>query len=141
MLERIPTDRDLEELLGPELSRVWKELCRRVEAAYRMETLWNSGGKNWELEYKYRRGGKTLCTLYGAKNRAGLLIILGQKERDRFEETRALYSGPVQARYDAATTYHDGKWVMFPLEEGAYNEDWMRLLGIKRRPDRKEGEA
>ena len=26
-----------------------------------MERLWNTGGKNWTYEYKYRRGGKTLC--------------------------------------------------------------------------------
>lgn len=30
---------------------------------------------------------------------------------------------------------------MFPLEEGLYRRGWMRLITLKRRPKRKEGEA
>ena len=36
--------------------------------------LWNKGFGDWMVEYKYRRGGKTLCTLYAKENNAALLI-------------------------------------------------------------------
>ena len=58
MLANTPTPAMLEELLGPALFPVWQQLCRTIEERYDMERLWNSGGKNWTYEYKYRRGGK-----------------------------------------------------------------------------------
>lgn len=39
-----------------------------------MERLWNTGGKNWAYEYKYRRDGKTLCSLFVK----GTAIIFGE---------------------------------------------------------------
>lgn len=63
MLENIPSLSDMKELLGQSLFEVWQELCSVIDEKYEMERLWNTGGKNWTYEYKYRRGGKTLCCL------------------------------------------------------------------------------
>ena len=51
------------ELLGQSLFQIWQKLCLAIDEKYDMERLWNTGGKNWTYEYKYRRGGKTLCCL------------------------------------------------------------------------------
>ena len=58
MLENIPTQSTMTELLGQSLFEVWQELCSVIEEKYDMERLWNTGGKNWTYEYKYRKGGK-----------------------------------------------------------------------------------
>ena len=71
----------------PELTRKVKEEKDRIAPGcamctarcgntddYDMERLWNTGGKDWTYEYKYRRGGKTLCCLYSAK----LLVPVGE---------------------------------------------------------------
>lgn len=68
MLENTPTQSTMTELLGQPLFAVWQELCSAIDEKYDMERLWNTGGKNWVYEYKYRRGGKTLCSLYAKKN-------------------------------------------------------------------------
>ena len=60
---QIPTPEMLENLIGKELYNVWTSLCQLIEQKYNMEQLWNYGGKAWKYEYKYRRGGKTLCSL------------------------------------------------------------------------------
>lgn len=39
------------------------------------------------------------------------MVILGKDERIKFENNRGDYSNEVQKRYDAAKTYHDGKWI------------------------------
>ncbi|MCI7766995.1 MAG: DUF3788 domain-containing protein [Oscillospiraceae bacterium] len=36
------------------------------------------GFGEWVYEYKYRRGGKTLCTFYAKQGTAVILIILGK---------------------------------------------------------------
>lgn len=75
-----------------------------------MDCLWNKGGKAWVYEYKYRRGGKTLCALYARENCIGFMVILGKDERLKFEKDRENYTSEVQNIYDESKTYHDGKW-------------------------------
>ena len=102
-----------------------------------MERLWNTGGKNWTYEYKYRRGGKTLCSLYAKSNCFGFMIIFGKDERTKFEDIRDTLSKSVCKKYDEAKTYHDGKWVMFEPTDTAEFDDYMKLLAVKRKPNRK----
>ena len=97
----------------------------------------NGCGKKCKYEYKYRMGGKTLCALYAKENSFGFMVILGEGERNKFEMQRELFSKGVQALYDEATTYHDGKWLMFELKCTGLFGDIERLLQIKRKPDRK----
>lgn len=40
-------------------------------------------------------------------------------------------------QYDEATTYRDGKWVMFEPTDTYEFDDYMKLLAIKRKPNRK----
>lgn len=40
-------------------------------------------------------------------------------------------------QYDEAKTYHDGKWVMFEPTDTFQFSDYMKLLAIKRKPNRK----
>ena len=102
-----------------------------------MERLWNKGGKAWTYEYKYRRGGKTLCALYARENCIGFMIIFGKDERAKFEAERNDYSQQVQNIYDEAKTYRDGKWVMFEPTDTSMFQDFIKLLGIKRKPNKK----
>lgn len=126
-------------LVGKPLYDVWNKLCASIDEKYDMERLWNTGGKAWKYEYKYRRGGKTLCALYARENCVGFMVILGKDERLAFEADRENYSEEVQALYDAAQTYHDGKWIMFEPVDTSLFQDFIRLLGIKRKPNRKRG--
>lgn len=137
MLNTIPNHEDITALVGQALYDVWKELCAVIDEKYDMERIWNSGGKAWTYEYKYRRGGKTLCALYARENCIGFMIIFGKGEREKFETNRQNYSKTVQKIYDEAKTYHDGKWVMFEPVDTSMFDDFIKLLQIKRKPNRK----
>ena len=137
MLENIPSQSTLTELLGQSLLEVWQKLCSAIDEKYDMERLWDTGGKNWTYEYKYRRGGKTLCSLYAKDNSIGFMIIFGKDERAKFEDIRDTLSNAVCRQYDEAKTYHDGKWVMFEPTDTAEFDDYIKMLSIKRKPNRK----
>lgn len=137
MPENAPKTEELEALLGSSLSAVWNGLCAAIDEKYDMERLWGRGGKAWVHEYKYRRGGKTLCALYARENCIGFLVIFGKAEREKFEAARNEYPESIQKYYDDATTYHDGKWVMFQPEDFSLFNDFIKLLALKRRPNRK----
>ena len=132
-----PSQSTMTELLGQSLFEVWQSLCAAIEARYEMERVWNAGGKKWTYEYKYRRGGKTLCCLYARKNCVGFMVIFGKDERTKFEDMRHTLSDTVCKQYDEAETYRDGKWVMFKPTNTAEFPDYMKLLAIKRTPNRK----
>ena len=113
---QIPTSKDIENLIGTDLYDVWNSLCQCIEKSYEMEQLWNRGGKAWTYEF---------------------MVILGKDERAKFEIQRGQFSNEVQMIYDAATTFHDGKWIMFELKDTKLFNDMERLLLIKRKPNRK----
>ena len=137
MLEKIPNEQELKNLLEESLFEVWTKLCAAIDEKYDMDRLWDNGGKSWTYEYKYRRGGKTLCALYARENCIGFMIIFGKNEREKFEASRERYSEQIQTIYDAAKTYHDGKWVMFQPVDTVLFDDFVRLLEIKRKPNKK----
>lgn len=137
MLDKIPGEEEMTALVGKSLYDVWSRLCAAIDEQYEMDCLWDQGGKAWRYEYKYRRGGKTLCALYARENCVGFMVILGKEERLKFEADRENYSKEVQKIYDEAQTYHDGKWIMFEPVDASLFPDFIRLLRIKRRPNRK----
>ena len=138
MLDRIPDAEQMISLVGEPLYDIWNELCTLIDEKYDMERLWNSGGKAWAYDYKYRRGGKTLCALYARENCIGFMVILGKDERLKFEEDRESYANETLRIYDEARTYHDGKWIMFEPVDTSLFDDFMKLLKIKRKPNRKQ---
>ena len=137
MLENMPSQSIMTELLGPPLYDVWQALCSSIDEKYDMERIWNTGGKRWTYEYKYRRGGKTLCSLYAKNNCVVFMIIFGKDERAKFEDIRETVSDTVCKQYDEAQTYRDGKWVMFEPADTTEFDDYMKLLAVKRKPNRK----
>ena len=65
------------------------------------------------------------------------MIIFGKDERTKFEDIRDTLSNAVCRQYDEAKTYHDGKWVMFEPTSNDEFGDYIKLLAIKRKPNRK----
>ena len=127
----------LPELLPPEMLSLWNDLTAQIDALYDVDRLWNKGFGCWNIEYKYRRGGKTLCTLYAKQGEAVLLVTLGKAERDKFDAQRGSFSESLGRLYDDTQTYHDGKWLWIPINTSLSSEDIRLLLQIKRRPNRK----
>lgn len=137
MLEKIPGDEEMLWLLGEEMLAVWQHVRETIEAQYEMEQLWDKGYREWVYEYKYRRGGKTLATLYAKDHCVGVQLIFGKAEREKVEAIRGELLPGTLACYDAATTFHDGKWMMLMPESVEELADLPKLLAVKRRPNRK----
>lgn len=127
----------LNDLLPKEVLLVWNELTDAIDSLYDVDRLWNKGFGEWKIEYKYRRGGKTLCTFYAKEGVANLLITYGKVEREKFEGIKASVSKQLQDIYESTETLHDGKWLWIPLDNAVKISDIIEMLKIKRRPNRK----
>lgn len=124
-------------LLSNETLSVWTELTEAIDSLYDVDRLWDKGFGDWKIEYKYRRGGKTLCTFYAKEGVANLLITYGKAEREKFEAIKTSVSQQLQEIYERTATLHDGKWLWIPLDDKLKVEDIIEMLKIKRRPNRK----
>ena len=128
---------ELEKLVGIDKANIFYDIVDEITKLYDMEQIWNNGGKKWTYEYKFRKGGKTLCAFYFKDNTLGFMIIFGKDERIRFEEIRSELSSEILETYDNAETFYDGKWVMLDIKNNSIIEDLKKLLFIKRKPNRK----
>ena len=128
---------ELEKLVGIDKANVFYDIVSEITKRYDMEQIWNNGGKKWTYEYKFRKSGKTLCAFYFKESTLGFMIIFGKNERAKVEEIRNELSSDVLETYDNAQIFHDGKWVMFDITNNSITEDLMRLLFLKKKPNRK----
>lgn len=138
MLDKIPTEQEIQQLLGKVCYQTWLNVIDFINQHYLMDTLWNKGGKAAKYELKFRRSSKTLCALYPRENNFGFMVIFGKAERGKFEQTRSEFSLKIQQQYDEATTYHDGKWLMIEITDMSHFKDIQKLLAIKRKPNNKK---
>ena len=130
-----PSDSEIAEWVGDEAYEYWKSIIRLIERNYPniFSPEWLFGGKKhgWSLRYKK---SKSFCTLIPEKNRCAMLIVFGVKEREKVESIRDRLSAQTRKQYDAATIYHDGKWVLITVDSGTVVEDVRQLLTVKRKP-------
>ncbi len=121
---------ELEKLIGINKVNIFYDIVDEIIKFYDMEQIWNNGGKKWTYEYKFRKGGKTLCAFYFKNNILGFMIIFGKDERTKVEEIRNELSPSILETYDNAKTFHDGKWVMFNITNNSIIEDLKKLIQI-----------
>ena len=128
----------VKEMLG-NASNAWEALLGHIRYHYVMDEKW-AEGKPTHKHYNnlfIRRGGKSFV---GLSIRDGYFIVtitLGANERDKFDEQRESFGEVVRNEYDRAEILHDGKWLGFEVRDDSLVDDIIRLLHIKRKPNRK----
>ncbi len=137
-----PTEMELAEWLGERAHQYWWQVTELIEQTYPgiFSAEWLYGGKKngWSLRYKK---SKPLCTLVPERDRFALLIVFGADERAKVEAIRGSLSQHTLDGYDAATTYHDGKWMLLAIDNDEVVQDVTRLWVTKRKPRRDIPEA
>lgn len=131
------SDKEMQTILTPELFSLWQTVIERIDAAYDMEKEWDKGGTTAKYCLRFRRGGKTLVTLIPKEKAIGMMFVFGRDERTKFEAKQAEFSNKTVSQYNAATTYHDGKWIKYDLPDDSVLNDLPSLLAIKRKPNKK----
>ena len=130
-----PTEAELRQWLGTIPYRFWEDLEAYISSHYPsvFKREWLFGGKKhgWSLRYKK---SKSFCTLIPEKNDFKLLIVFGEKERTVVEQNIIGISMETANLYHAATTYHDGKWLLLSVDNRSIYNDIIELLILKKKP-------
>ena len=129
---------EVKEMLGT-ASPTWEKLTGHIRFHYMMDEIWVEGKpthKGYNNLY-FKRGGKSFTILSIREGYFIVAVVYGKDEREKFEQHRKEFSEIVQKEYDAAETLHDGKWMGFDVYDETHLDDIIKMLSIKRKPNRK----
>jgi hypothetical protein len=118
-----------------ELEKVSEEIMRFMRSKYALDEV---AGKYYELDcLKFKQGKKTILSINILPDHYDFQIIFGRVEREKFDARRDEFPQRIRDIYDNSHTYHDGKWMMFPVADLEALEAVKPLIFIKKKPNRK----
>lgn len=113
----------------------WIALQSWIEASYpgvfAPEWLYGGRKKGWSLRYRKTRA---FCTFLPEHHRFSVIVVLGEAERGKFEDRRALWRPQLATLYDEAKTYPDGKFLTVAISSAEDCRELQELLTMKRPP-------
>jgi len=114
---------------------VFMQFCSDVKARYKcsekIEFSSCSLERGWNV--KFRKSGKTLCTIYPREGFFTVMVVIGTKEKDAVEAILPECAAGLRKVYGQTKTGNGQKWLMLDLEdkEEMYH-DIFRLIDIRR---------
>ncbi len=132
--ENPPTAKGITDYLGSDAAEAWEDITAFLAASYNFTPETVFGGKKYGWAIRYRRSGKSLCTLYPEKGAFTALVVLGGKETEQTLAVLSDFSPKVADVISSAKQYHDGRWLWLRVLNSADTADIKRLLQIKKKP-------
>lgn len=115
--------------LSPHVENLFDSLKKAMRSAYDLNEVWD------ELDtLRFKKGSKTIFTLMIKEKQLKGLIIYGASEREKFEAHIDEFSSSIQELYLNSKTFHDGKWLFYPIDSESDITETMNMLKIKRKP-------
>jgi hypothetical protein len=131
--EHQPSPGELSAAMGLN-SSLWERLVHFIADTYQMPGEWSYGGIKYGWNLWYRKGGKSLTSLYPQQGHLVAQVVLGREEGER---ALALPLGDhVGGMLRDAPLLHDGRWLFIPVTSETDAADVEQLLLVKRRPVR-----
>lgn len=127
-----PTWEQVTEYIG---SPLWAEFNERIQSAYQikpcMEYSRCSMQAGWNI--KYKKGGKSLCTLYPMQGYFIALVVVGSHELMEAELLMPQCSDYVQTVFKNTKTGNGQKWLMLDVRDRGIMDDVFRLINLRKR--------
>jgi len=82
---------------------------------------------------KFKKSGKSLCTIYLRESYFTAMVVVGRKEKPRVEEILPECTADLRLLYDRTREVNGQRWLMIDLEDdGELYRDVLRLIQIRR---------
>jgi hypothetical protein len=137
-----PTDDDMLNAIGPELSDAWLGLRRFLVETYQIEPIYQYGGKRYGWNIQHRRGGRPLCEMYPEQGSFTAMVVLGAKEWQAAVDEIDTFGETVKNALLNSPRFHDGCWMYTRIANPDTcrkdGEDIARLVLLKKKPPKKK---
>ena len=130
-----PSEKEILTTIGN--AKLWVELNNYLDQNYDFIPEKVFYGKKYGWTIRYRKSGKTLCSLFPEHGAFTTLVVLGTKEGAKVPQILDDLTPSSRQLLGNTKQLHDGKWVFIRLIDDRYVEDIKKLINIKRRPKKK----
>lgn len=114
---------------------VFTRFCSEIKDTYKCNEKIEYSSCSWEKGWniKYKKAGKTLCTIYPKEQYFTVLVVVGTKEKASVEKILPECTAELQSIYEQTREGNGQRWLMIDLEdkESLY-DDLLRLIQIRR---------
>ncbi len=114
----------------------YKELIAFIEEAYHLpaqiEYSKCSMARGWNV--KYKKGGKSLCTVYPEAGAFYCMVVVGRAEAEEAETILPSCSEYIQSLYHNTQVMNGARWMMIEVSGADVLEDVKKLIQIRVRP-------
>lgn len=114
---------------------VFIQFCSEIKETYQCSETLEFSSCSWEKGWniKFRKSGKTLCTIYPRELYFTVLIVVGKKEKEAVESILPECTSIIQELYRQTKEGNGQRWLMIDLEDkGNLYDDILRLIQIRR---------
>lgn len=120
-----------EHVNNPVFSRFCAEVKIRYDCTEKIEFSACSMEKGWNV--KFRKAGKTLCTLYPRESFFTVMVVIGRKEKEAVEAVLPDCTAVLRTIYEQTAEGNGQRWLMIDLEDkDNLYRDLFRLIAIRR---------
>ena len=127
-----PTWEQITEYIG---SPLWADFNERIQSAYQVEPCMEhsrcSMQAGWNI--KYKKGGKSLCTLYPMQGYFIALVVVGSRELTEAEFLMPQCSDYVQTVFKNTKIGNGQKWLMLDVRDRGIMDDVFSLINLRKR--------
>lgn len=113
---------------------LWTVFNQRIQSAYhcdpRLEYSRCSMQAGWNI--KYKKSGRSLCTLYPMQGYFIALVVIGSRELTEAELLMPLCSDYVQTVFRNTKTGNGQKWLMLEVREESIMRDVFTLINLRK---------
>lgn len=125
----------LEEIGQVVRNPVFTQFCDEIKGVYQCaETIEYSSCSlepGWNV--KFKKAGKSLCTIYPRELYMTVMVVVGRKETPLVEAILPECTPELQALYHQTRQANGQRWLMVDLEDaGGVYQDLLRLIQIRR---------
>lgn len=114
---------------------IFSQFCTEIKTKYNCKEKIEFSSCTWAFGWniKFKKSGKTLCTLYPKEGYFTALVVIGEKEKEAVETILQDCTPELREIYDQTKAGNGQKWLMIDLEddEKMYS-DILRLIAIRR---------
>lgn len=116
-------------------SPLWQQFCAQVEQTYGVKPVTEhsrcSGAPGWNV--KYKKGGRSLCTLYPAGGYFTCLVAIGGGAAQEAELALNTFAAYTRELYQNATPLNGSRWLMVDVRDEHILADALALIAMRAR--------
>ncbi|WP_265457284.1 DUF3788 domain-containing protein [Enterococcus sp. HY326] len=128
-----PTFQEISKFINNPL---WLKFNDYLSASYQVKPKFEYSACSMQAGWnvKYKKSGKSLCTLYPMSGYFIALVVIGQKEMTAAETLLPLLSEETQKVFAAAKLGNGQKWLMLNIDKQTSFSDALQLIRLRVQP-------